>query len=83
MGKRCVWEPVLGTLPPGVQCRHQALVGGWLMTSELVLTGTGLAEIRINGRVYGDPIEGKLSAARRVYRAVQNAIRLRQSKLPL
>lgn len=83
MGKRAIWEPVQGPLPPGVQCRHRTRIGGWVMESELVLTGTGLAEIRINGASQGGPIPGSLSAARRAYKAIQRKIRLQQSLLPL
>lgn len=77
------WEPVAGPMPPGVQCRHQAVVGGWVLVSELVLTGTGVAEVRINGQPRGEPIVGRLSTARRIYRSVQRSIRLRQTTLPL
>jgi len=83
MAKRPVWEPVAGPLPPGVQCRHQAMIAGWLVVSELVLTGTGAAEVRLNGDPQGEAIVGSLSAARRAYRRVQNSIRPRQTLLPL
>ena len=83
MAARPVWVPVAGPLPSGVQCRHQALLGGWVLVSELVLTGSGVAEVRINGEPQGKPILGRLSTARRLYRAVQRSVRLRQAVLPL
>ena len=83
MTKPPVWEPIAGTLPPGVQCRHQTMVAGWLVVSELVLTGTGLAEVRLNGNPHGEAIAGSLTRARRIYRRVQNSVRPRQTLLLL
>jgi len=83
MRKRPTWEPVSGPLPPGVQCRHQTFLAGWLVVTELVLTGTGVAQVRINGHVHGGAIVGSLASARRIYRSVQNSIRPRQAVLPL
>ncbi len=83
MGKRPTWEPVGGPLPPGVQCRHQTSLAGWRVVSELVLIGTGVAQVRINGQVHGEAIAGSLASARRIYRSVQNSIRPRQAVLPL
>lgn len=83
MAQRPNWEPVSGPLPPGVQCRHQIILAGWRIVSELVLTGTGVAEVRINGQVKVDGIMGSLAAARRIYRSVQRSVRPRQALLPL
>lgn len=83
MGRRPAWEPVAGPLPPGVQCRHQTVLAGWSIVTELVLTGTGAAEVRINGHTMVEGIVGSLSAARRIYRSVQNSVRPRQSVLPI
>lgn len=83
MARRIAWEQVPGPWPPGVQCRHETMVAGWKVVSELVLTGTGVAYVRINGEVRSEPIHGSLTAARRIYRAVQKTIRPRQTVLPI
>lgn len=83
MAKRPTWEAVAGPLPPGVQCRHQTVLAGWRIITELVLTGTGAAEVRVNGHPKVEGIVGSLAAARRAYRSVQNTLRPRQSVLPI
>ncbi|HWI57796.1 MAG TPA: hypothetical protein VNZ22_11260 [Bacillota bacterium] len=82
---KVTWTRISNRLPPGVLLCHEAMVSGWLLRAELVMTSVGSLQLRVNGENHGAPMmDCTMSQGRKHYQSLLRQLsRPRQLLLPL